>query len=231
MEILNFKFLETYYPLLIQGTGITIALAALTVLFGTVIGVLVSLTKLNQKGIVGKVLSKIADAYVAFFRGTPLMIQLFILWFGVPQLFHFRYQSLGFISAEFLIGVLALSINSGAYVSEIFRAGIQAVDKGQMEAGRSLGLSEKQTLRHVILPQAIKNILPALGNEFIVIIKESAIVSVIGLRDLMYNANIIKATTYNAFGVFIVAAIVYFILTSICSKLLSIFEGRLHQDA
>ncbi len=228
---MNFKFLETYYPLLIQGTGITIALAALTVLFGTLIGILVSITKFNQSGWFGKTLGKVADVYVAFFRGTPLMIQLFILWFGVPQLLGIRYQSIGFISAEFLIGVIALSINSGAYVAEIFRAGIQAVDKGQMEAGRSLGLSEKQTLRYVILPQAIKNILPALGNEFIVIIKESAIVSVIGLRDLMYNGNLIKAATYNAFGVYLVAALIYFILTWGCSKLLSMFEGRLHQDA
>ncbi len=228
---MNFKFLETYYPLLIQGTGITIALAALTVLFGTLIGVLVSIAKFNQKSWIGKILAKLADVYVAFFRGTPLMIQLFILWFGVPQLLGIRYHSFGFISAEFLIGVIALSINSGAYVAEIFRAGIQAVDKGQMEAGRSLGLSEKQTLRYVILPQAIKNILPALGNEFIVIIKESAIVSVIGLRDLMYNGNLIKAATYNAFGVYFIAAIIYFILTWGCSKLLSMFEGRLHQDA
>lgn len=159
------------------------------------------------------------------------MIQLFIFWFGIPQLFHIRLKPVGPIPAEFIIGAIALAINSGAYVAEIFRAGIQAVDKGQMEAGRSLGLSEKQTLKHIILPQAIKNILPALGNEFVVIIKESAIVSVIGLADLMYNADKVTAATYNAFGVYIVAAFIYFILTSVCSKLVSVFERRLDQDA
>ena len=226
-----FEFIIDYYPMLLKGTGITVLLAALTVLFGTLIGVLISITRFNQNGIVGKGLNKLADIYIAFFRGTPLMIQLFIFWFGIPQILHIRMKPVGPIPAEFIVGAIALAINSGAYVAEILRAGIQAVDKGQMEAGRSLGLSEKQTLKHVILPQAIKNILPALGNEFIVIIKESAIVSVIGLADLMYNADKVTAATFNAFGVYIVAALIYFVLTSVCSKLVSSFERRLHQDA
>ena len=219
-----FDFIIDYYPMFLKGTGVTILLALLTVLFGTLIGVLVSITRFNNKGFFGKILNKLADVYIAFFRGTPLMIQLFIFWFGIPQLFHIRLKPVGPIPAEFIIGAIALAINSGAYVAEIFRAGIQAVDKGQMEAGRSLGLSEKQTLKHIILPQAIKNILPALGNEFVVIIKESAIVSVIGLADLMYNADKVTAATYNA-------AFIYFILTSVCSKLVSVFERRLDQDA
>lgn len=226
-----FDFIIDYYPMFLKGTGVTILLALLTVLFGTLIGVLVSITRFNNKGFFGKILNKLADVYIAFFRGTPLMIQLFIFWFGIPQLFHIRLKPVGPIPAEFIIGAIALAINSGAYVAEIFRAGIQAVDKGQMEAGRSLGLSEKQTLKHIILPQAIKNILPALGNEFVVIIKESAIVSVIGLADLMYNADKVTTATYNAFGVYIVAALIYFILTSVCSKLVSVFERRLDQDA
>lgn len=226
-----FDFIIDYYPMFLKGTGVTILLALLTVLFGTLIGVLVSITRFNNKGFFGKILNKLADVYIAFFRGTPLMIQLFIFWFGIPQLFHIRLKPVGPIPAEFIIGAIALAINSGAYVAEIFRAGIQAVDKGQMEAGRSLGLSEKQTLKHIILPQAIKKILPALGNEFVVIIKESAIVSVIGLADLMYNADKVTAATYNAFGVYIVAAFIYFILTSVCSKLVSVFERRLDQDA
>lgn len=226
-----FEFIIDYYPMLLKGTGITVLLAVLTVLFGTLIGVLISITRFNQNGIVGKGLNKLADIYIAFFRGTPLMIQLFIFWFGIPQILHIRMKPVGPIPAEFIVGAIALAINSGAYVAEILRAGIQAVDKGQMEAGRSLGLSEKQTLKHVILPQAIKNILPALGNEFIVIIKESAIVSVIGLADLMYSADKVTAATFNAFGVYIVAALIYFVLTSVCSKLVLMFERRLHQDA
>lgn len=226
-----FNFIIDYYPMFLKGTGITILLALLTVFFGTLIGVLISITRFNYKGVIGKGLNKVSDLYIAFFRGTPLMIQLFIFWFGIPQLFHIRLKPVGPIPAEFIVGAIALAINSGAYVAEIFRAGIQAVDKGQMEAGRSLGLSEKQTLKHIILPQAIKNILPALGNEFVVIIKESAIVSVIGLADLMYNADKVTAATFNTFGVYIVAAIIYFVLTSVCSKLVSMFERRLNQDA
>lgn len=226
-----FDFIIEYYPMLLKGTGITILLAMITVVFGTLIGVLISMTRFNNKSIMGKILNKLADCYVAFFRGTPLMIQLFIFWFGLPQLLGIRLKPVGPIPAEFIVAAIALAINSGAYVAEIFRAGIQAVDKGQMEAGRSLGLSEKQTLKHIILPQAIKNILPALGNEFVVIIKESAIVSVIGLADLMYNADKVMVATYNAFGVYLVAAIIYFILTSTCTKLVSMFERRLQQDA
>lgn len=227
---MNFEFLKVYYPLLIEGTVMTIVLAFLTVLFGTFIGMFVSILKLNNQTTVGKIASKVANGYVAFFRGTPLMIQLYLLYYGLPQL-GIKYPTIPGLSTAFLVGVLALSINSGAYISEIFRAGIQAVDKGQMEAGRSLGLSERQTLRFIILPQAIKNILPALGNEFIVIIKESAIVSIIGLSDLMYTADVIRMATFNPFAVLIVVAVIYFILTAGLSKLLQIFEGRLNQDA
>ena len=226
-----FDFIINYYPMFLKGTGITILLAIITIVSGTLIGILISLTRFNNKSFIGKMFNKIADGYVSFFRGTPLMIQLFIFWFGLPQLLGIRLKSVGFIPAEFIVAAIALAINSGAYVAEIFRAGIQAVDKGQMEAGRSLGLSEKQTLKQILLPQAVKNILPALGNEFVVIIKESAIVSVIGLADLMYNADKVMVATYNAFGVYLVAAIIYFILTSTCTKLVSIFERRLQQDA
>ncbi|HAX72087.1 MAG TPA: arginine ABC transporter permease [Firmicutes bacterium] len=227
---MSFDFLIDYYPLLIEGTVITVLLALLTVLFGTLIGVFVSLIKFYDHHIVGKVLNKVANGYVAFFRGTPLMIQLYLLYYGLPQL-GVQYPSIPGISTAFLVGVLTLSINSGAYVSEIFRAGIQAVDAGQMEAGRSLGLNQYQTLKHIILPQAIKNILPALGNEFIVIIKESAIVSIIGLSDLMYMSDVIRMATFNPFGVLIVVAFIYFILTTGLAKLLKILEGRLNQHA
>jgi len=226
-----FDFIIDYYPMFLKGTGITILLAIITIVSGTLIGILISLARFNNKTFIGKMLNKIADCYVSFFRGTPLMIQLFIFWFGLPQLLGIRLKPVGFIPAEFIVAAIALAINSGAYVAEIFRAGIQAVDNGQMEAGRSLGLCEKQTLKHIILPQAVKNILPALGNEFVVIIKESAIVSVIGLADLMYNADKVMVATYNAFGVYLVAALIYFMLTSTCTKLVSIFERRLQQNA
>ncbi|NLM04997.1 MAG: amino acid ABC transporter permease, partial [Clostridiales bacterium] len=128
---------------------------------------------------------------------------------------------------EFVAGIIALSINSGAYVAEIIRAGIQAVDKGQMEAARSLGMPYSLSMKHIIIPQAFKNILPALGNEFIVIIKESSIVSVIGIHELMYNANTVRGNTFIPLEPLIVAAAIYFALTFSLSKLLGIVEGRM----
>ena len=156
------------------------------------------------------------------------MIQLFILWFGVQQLFHFRYQSLGFISAEFLIGVLALSINSGAYVSEIFRAGIQAVDKGQMEAGRSLGLGYGQTMRYIIFPQAFIQMLPAFVSEFIMLIKETAIIGFIGGLDLMKAQNIITSRTLNPLQPLLIVGLCYFVITSILTVFMRKIEKKVN---
>ncbi len=128
---------------------------------------------------------------------------------------------------DFFAGILALSINSGAYVAEIIRAGIQAVDKGQMEAARSLGMSESMAMKNVIIPQAFKNILPALGNEFITIIKESSIVSIIGIHELMYNADTVRGNIFRPFEPLLVAALMYFILTFTLSKLLGVAERRM----
>ena len=225
-----FDFIIDYYPMFLKGTGVTILLALLTVLFGTLIGVLVSITRFNNKGFFGKILNKLADVYIAFFRGTPLMIQLFIFWFGIPQLFHIRLKPVGPIPAEFIIGAIALAINSGAYVAEIFRAGIQAVDKGQMEAARSLGMKKSTAMMLIVIPQAVKNILPAIGNEFVAIIKESSMASIIGVNELMFAGKVVVGSTYLGLEPYIVAAGFYFIMTFTLGRIISLIERRMKKS-
>jgi polar amino acid transport system permease protein len=200
----------------LDGAKFTIILALFTVLFGVVIGVVLALLKISEN----KVLNLIATAYIEFIRGTPLMVQLFIIYFGLPTLTNLHLP-------DMTAGILALAINSGAYVAEVIRAGIQAVDKGQMEAARSLGLTKGMAMRYIIIPQAIKNILPALGNEFITVIKESSIVSIIGIHELMYNADTVRGNTYKAFSPLLIAALIYFVMTFALSKLMGRFERRL----
>lgn len=213
---MDLSFLSKYYMFYLDGAKFTIVLAFFTVLFGVMIGVVLALMKISDN----KPLNLISTAYIEFIRGTPLMVQLYIIYFGLPSLTDFHLP-------DMTAGILALSINSGAYVAEIIRAGIQAVDKGQMEAARSLGLTKGMAMRYIIIPQAIKNILPALGNEFIVVIKESSIVSIIGIHELMYNADTVRGNTYKAFAPLIVAAIMYFVMTFALSKVMSRFERRL----
>jgi len=157
------------------------------------------------------------------------MVQLFIIYYGIPLPVP-DVTILGMNMSRFIPGVMALSINSGAYVAEIIRAGIQAIDKGQMEAARSLGLTHSMAMRYIILPQAIRNILPALGNEFVVVIKESSIVSIVGIADLMFNTNVVRGALYKPMEPLLVAALIYFILTFTLSKLLGKAERRMRSD-
>ena len=213
---LDFSFMSDYYSFFIDGAKITIILAIFTVFFGVVLGILLALLRLSKN----KLLKFLGTAYVEFIRGTPLLVQLYIIFYGLPNL-------IGFALPDMLAAVLALSMNSGAYIAEIIRAGIQAVDKGQMEAARSLGMGYGSTMRYIIIPQAVKNILPALGNEFIVVIKESSIVSVIGIGELMYNADTVRGNTFKPFEPLMVAAFMYFIMTFTLSKLMGRFERRM----
>jgi polar amino acid transport system permease protein len=176
----------------------------------------------------------VSTAYIEFIRGTPLLVQLFLVYYGLQSV-GLRFPDIRWLSAllgistsDFMAGIITLGINSGAYVGEIFRAGIQAVDKGQTEAARSLGMGHFMTLRHIIIPQAIRNILPALGNEFVVVIKESSIVSIIGIADLMYRADTVRGNTFQPFEPLIVAALIYFLMTFPLSKLLAHIERRMH---
>lgn len=208
---MDFRFLVDYYKFFISGTSNTLMLSFITVILGLIGGIVLSIMKLSKF----KILQNISGAYIAFIRGTPLLVQLYIVYYGLKDI------------PMFVAGVIAMSINSSAYIAEIIRAGIMAVDKGQFEATKSLGMTGAMAYKEVILPQAFKNILPALGNEFIVLIKESAIVSVIGLHDLMYNVDTIRGITYKPFEPLLVAALIYFILTAVLSKGFGVIERRL----
>lgn len=214
----SFKFMDTYGQFFADGVWMTLKLAALAVLFGTIFGTLLGLQRISKKKI-WRILSAI---YVEFVRGTPLLVQLYLFRYGLIILFPALSKMSVFIPC-----VVAMAFNSTGYVAEIMRAGISAVDVGQMEAGRSLGLTHWQTMQRIILPQAFKNILPALGNEFVTIIKESSICSVVGVFDLMYMADLVRAGTARPFEPLVVAALLYLCMTYPLSKLMGLLEKRM----
>ncbi len=213
-----------YHSFFLEGVGNTLIIAVFTVLFGTILGVLMAMARMSKF----KPLKWLATAYIEFFRGTPLMVQLMFIFYGLPMI-GVTFPTVSFIPDfdRFAAGVVAMSLNSCAYVAEIIRSGIQAVDAGQMEAARCLGFHHREAMTLVILPQAVRNILPALGNEFVTIIKESSIVSVISIADLMFRAKGIIAKTYNSLECLAVVAIIYFILTFLGGRLIALMERRM----
>jgi len=218
----NFDFLSTYSSFFLEGLEVTLLLAVITVAAGTLLGILMALLRLSKF----RLLRFIASAYIEFVRGTPLLVQLMIVRYGSVLLWPSLSRT-----PVFFFCAIAMAFNSTAYVAEIIRAGILAVDRGQTEAGRSLGLTQSQTMTRIILPQAVKNILPALGNEFVVIIKESSICSVVGLFDLMYMADMVRATASRPFEPLIVVALMYFCITFPLSKLVQYIEKRMRKGA
>lgn len=221
----GFRATFKYISMFQQGLVCTLSLSAFTVLFGFVLALVLALMRMSKI----RPLRWVATAYVEVFRATPMMVQLFIVYYillagiSLPS-----FKLFGFIRFErFLPGVFALSLNSGAYLSEIIRSGIQSIDLGQTEAARSLGMSQTQNMRYIILPQAIKNILPAIANEFVTIIKESSICWTIGVQEIMYAVNSVKTATYTIGEALIVAACVYFCLTFPTSKIIEYFERRM----
>lgn len=217
---MDFGFLWEYRKMFLSGALTTLGLAAIGVLMGTVLGVLLAILRRSRIA----PLRWIGTAYVEFMRGTPILIQQSFAAFGLPQLLHYQRSS---GSSFFLLGAIVLGLNSAAYVSEIIRSGIQSVDKGQLEAARSLGMPQNLAMRKIILPQAIKNILPALGNEFIVVVKESSVANLVGVTELMFVNNRISSMTYNFFQPQIVTALIYFVITFTLSKLLGVAERRM----
>lgn len=219
-----FKLVTRYGNFFADGVRNTLILSVFAVAFGTLLGALMALARMSRV----KPLRWLATAYIEFFRGTPLMVQLMFIFYGLPMV-GVTFPDVPFIPdfSRFMAGIIAMSLNSCAYVAEVIRSGIQAVDPGQMEAARCLGLSKGQGMTMVVLPQAIRNILPALGNEFVTVIKESSVVSVIGIADLMYRTNGVKAKTYNTLECLAVAAVIYFILTFAFSKLIAWTERRM----
>ena len=209
------------WKLYFEGLGVTLKVSAAAALIGILIGTVVALMKLStRKNGKPTILSHIATIYIDIIRGTPAVLQVLIMYFAI----------MASCSSAVLVASLTFGINSGAYVAEIVRAGILAVDKGQMEAGRSLGLTSAQTMRYIVLPQAFKNVLPPLGNEFIMLIKETAIVGYVGMSDLTRVANQITTRTYDAFTPVIGAAVIYFVLIKILTKLLEMLERRLRKS-
>lgn len=214
-----------YIQLFKEGLICTLSLSALTVVFGFILALIIALVRLSKV----KPFDWLATAYVEVFRATPMLVQLFIVYYVIfANATLPTFKLFGFIRFErFLPGVVALSMNSGAYLSEIIRAGIQSIDVGQTEASRSLGLTGVQTMKNIILPQAIKNILPAIANEFVTIIKESSICYTIGVQEIMYAVNATKGATYRIAEPLIIATLVYFCLTFPTSKIIAFFERRM----
>lgn len=215
-----FELMSKYSYYYLAGIRTTVALSLLALLFGFILGLMLSLMKLSKVWI----FKAFSTAYIEVIRGTPIILQISMVYFGSYVLF-------GIDINKFLSALIAVALNSAAYVAEIIRSGIQSVDQGQVEASRSLGISSTQTMRYIVLPQAIKNILPALGNEFVTLIKETSVASVIGTADLMYASKIVTSKSYKAFSPLVVIAIIYFVLTFSLSQLVAYFERRLaHND-
>ena len=223
MSNLSFKFIEKYYPVFLEGIQWTLMISILAVIFGVILGTLLCFMRRSKISVLKIPIPKvIASVYIEFIRGTPVLLQIFIVYFGTT--------SFGLKLTPVVACVIALSINSGAYVAEIIRSGIDAVDKGQLEAARSLGMNQRMAMQHIILPQAIRNILPAIGNEFVAIIKESSMASAIGVAEITYGAKLVTGATYRSFEPLIVAAICYFILTFTLGRLMAYAERRLKRN-
>ena len=223
----NFSFLPKYGQAVIQGVEYTLILSVGSVLMAVLPAFLLATMRLSKN----KIIRCISGAYIAVFRSTPLLVQLMIIYYGVFSWITIpRFLIFGFIDASrFIPGVVALALNSSAYVAEIFRAGILAVDNGQMEAARSLGLSQGQSMRLVVLPQAIKNVLPALANEVITIVKESSVCMVLGMAEIMFTAQTIGGSTMITIGPYIIAALIYFLITYPTSKVIEKIERRMRR--
>ena len=212
---MDWNVITSNLPLLLYGALMTIKITAVAVSCGFIIGLIVSLARMSNFVII----RLIAKCYVDVIRGTPMLVQIFMIYFALPQIIGTRID-------PYIAACAACSINSGAYVSEIFRAGIQSIDKGQMEAGRSLGLTWGQTMRYIIMPQAFKAIIPPLGNEFIAMLKDSSLVSVIGFEELTRRGQLIIAKTYASFEIWGTVAVIYLIMTVTISQLVGYLERK-----
>ena len=223
--------LEDNYQYFVKGLGTTLTVTVFALVIGVIIGVLVAIIRSahdqqpeRKKGLPLKILNGICKVYLTVIRGTPMMVQLLIMWFVV-------WASARSTDSNMMkCAILAFGINSGAYVAEIFRSGIMSIDKGQMEAGRSVGLTYAATMRYIIIPQAFKNVLPALGNELITLVKETSVVTVIGLRDLTKGAMIVQAKTYQALVPYVAIAAIYLVIVMFLTWIMGKMERRLRQS-
>lgn len=225
-SFINFRFLPKYTTYFVNGVLNTLTLSVAAVLLAIIPALLLALMRLSKN----KLVHAISGAYIAVFRSTPLMVQLSIIYFGVFHIIQIPNISLGFIKLNMFIPfVVALALNSSAYVAEIFRAGILAVDAGQSEAARSLGLSQWQSMKLVVLPQAVKNVLPALANEVVTMVKESSICSAYGIAELTWAARNVAGTTGISIGPYILIAAIYFCINFPASKAIEAVERRMRR--
>lgn len=215
MHDFRFDIIAYYFPLLLRGVALTIGISAVSIVCGVAIGLLIGFGRMSGLA----VLRLPAKAYIHFFRGTPLLVQILMIHFGLIPLLLSTTNAIA-------AAITALSLNSAAYTAEIFRAGIQSIDRGQTEAAYSLGLSKSQAMRFIILPQAVKRMIPAFGNEFIVLIKDSSLSTVITAPELMYWTNAMKNQYMRVWEPYLTAAVIYLILTYSMTKLLSWLERK-----
>ncbi|ANN76416.1 amino acid ABC transporter permease [Bordetella flabilis] len=213
---LDFSPVWANWPDLVRGALVTVEIVSVSLLCGCLIGLMVGIGRLNPRR---RVVYSVCSAYVAAIRGTPLLVQLFILFFGLPQF--------GIMLPAFVCGTIGLSVYSGAYVSEIVRGAIQSIDRGQVEAARSLGMPAHMAMTSVVLPQAFVRMIPPLGNEFIALIKNSALVSLLTIHDVMHEGQKIISVSYRSLEVYLAIAVIYFILTGATTFLLRRIELRL----
>lgn len=216
----TYKLWLKYYPVFLRGLGGTLWISAVTIVFGSILGLIVAAMRMSRI----RPLYAVASAYVEVLRGTPVLLQLYFFWIGLPKLF----PALGMTDTQSV--VYALVINASAYISEIIRAGIGAVDQGQWEAARSVGLSEKNVFFRVILPQAVKNILPAMGNEFISTVKGTSLASTFFLPELITSYKTVQSATFLALQSLTIAGIIYFLLDLVLSWMLRLLERRLRES-
>lgn len=214
--VIFFQLLISTFPRFIVALGVTIKLTLISLVFATLLGLFSCLFQISKK----KWMRFISQVYIDVIRGTPVLVQVFFIYFGLTQALNMR------MTAE-VAGAITLSLNAGAYLSEIFRGGIQAVNSGQMEAARSLGLPRSHAMTKVILPQAVKIVIPSMVNQFIITLKDTSIISIIGLSELTQTGKLIVSANFQSFNTWGIVAIYYFVIISILSRLSKVLERRL----
>jgi polar amino acid transport system permease protein len=212
---IDLSFIAEWGPFILGGAGLTILLSVVSIIFATVLAVMGAIGRLSRNAYVNGV----ASLYVSLVRGTPLIVQIFFIYFGLPQL--------GIVLPSIPAGIIALSFNYGAYMTEIFRAGIQAVPRGQREAAQSLGMQERQVMGRIILPQAFRIVIPAIGNDFVAMIKDSALVSTIAVQELLWRAGQVGTQNFRSLEALLIAAAVYWVLTIVFSYFQERLEKRM----
>lgn len=220
------QMLKNNWPMFVSGIGTTLLISLVGTVVGTIIGLLIGVVKtipIPEKGFkrtLLKIVNGLLTFYIDFFRGTPMMVQAMVIFFGIATLYG--------IQANVLVaGLFIVSINTGAYMSEIVRGGIFAIDKGQFEAAQAIGMSHSQTMRNIILPQVIRNILPATGNEFVINIKDTSVLNVIGLSELFFVTKSIAGSTFRFFETYLVTCLIYFVLTLVITRILRAIETKM----